>query len=353
MRRPKHCQSSHRRRLIGIAAAAGLAGLLLTAAPAVASPVPVAAPRSAVPVPALPSGLAAVPLDPATPYLPQNSCDDVLKPGVAAFERLIRGTYPGTGTLGDSVPCGTDGTVSEHFEGRAWDWGVSARVTAQKADADTLVAWLIANNAAMARRFGLMYIIWNDRIWGIYSAASGWRPYSNCPTGGATACHEDHVHFSFGWAGAQQRTSWWTGKPAPVDYGPCRVAWLTYAPPDSGGPNASGCPAVPAAPAATPLQRWSGAVLRPGSYGPAVTAVQRAVGVTDSGPFGPQTETALLAFQRAHGLPATGVTDIATWRALLGLTQAVPKVPTSIAATGLHACAQCFGRAFAARLPQR
>jgi hypothetical protein len=30
-----------------------------------------------------------------------------------------------------------------------------------------------------------------------------------------TACHQDHIHFSFGWAGAYQKTSFWTGAVAP------------------------------------------------------------------------------------------------------------------------------------------
>jgi len=34
--------------------------------------------------------------------------------------------------------------------------------------------------------------------------------------------HTSHIHFSFDWAGAEKRTSWWTGKVAPIEYGPCR-----------------------------------------------------------------------------------------------------------------------------------
>lgn len=64
---------------------------------------------------------------------------------------------------------------------------------------------------AMARRLGVMYIIHNRRIWGSYRATEGWRPYI-----GANP-HTDHVHFSFSWAGARKRTSWWDG--TPVTYG--------------------------------------------------------------------------------------------------------------------------------------
>jgi hypothetical protein len=58
----------------------------------------------------------------------------------------------------------------------------------------------------MARRLGVMYIIWNGRIWGSYRAAEGWRSY-----GGANP-HTDHVHFSFSRAGALKQTSYWTGR---------------------------------------------------------------------------------------------------------------------------------------------
>ncbi|MDQ6649143.1 MAG: peptidoglycan-binding protein [Actinomycetota bacterium] len=308
--------------------AGSLSGTAAAAAPATAVPataVPSTAALTApVALPVVPPGLSAVPLDPATPYVPQNSCDGVIKPGVVAFERLVRATYPSTGSSGDIRPCGTDGPVSEHYDGRAWDWAVSVADPGQKAVADALTGWLIANNGEMARRFGLMYIIWNDRIWGVYSAAAGWRSYGGCPTGNATACHEDHVHFSFGWAGARGRTSWWSGRPATADYGPCRVPALTYAPAYGNGANTVPCPTVAAAPAGTPLQQWSGAVLRLGDYGPAVPPVQQALGVATTGTVDVGTDAALRRFQQVRGLLVSGATDTATWGALLGLPGSRP-----------------------------
>lgn len=53
-----------------------------------------------------------------------------------------------------------------------------------------------------------------------------------------------------------------------------------------------------------------------GSSGPAVAAVQRVIGTTPDGLFGPLTERALRGYQRHHALPATGAVDAATWRAL-------------------------------------
>ena len=64
--------------------------------------------------------------------------------------------------------------------------------------------------ALNARRLGVMYVIWNGKIWGAYRSADGWRPY----TGGES--HSDHIHISLSWNGAMKSTSWWTGKAAPT-----------------------------------------------------------------------------------------------------------------------------------------
>lgn len=69
------------------------------------------------------------------------------------------------------------------------------------------------------------------------------------------------------------------------------------------------------------LTRWphlgyTGTVMRSGSTGPGVVAVQKALAVTADGQFGPRTATAVRTIQNRYGLPATGVVDAATWRAI-------------------------------------
>jgi len=332
------------------ALALGLAGVTALAgtAPAVAGSVPAGSvppdgPTSAavlltpdvtaapaLPLPAVPPNLPGGIEDPS-PYVKQASCDPVPKPGAVALSTLLVTTYPGT-SAAISRDCGLDGIASEHYEGRAVDWMTSLRDPVGAARAQAVVSWLLATDTqghafANARRLGVMYVIWNDRIWGSYAASAGWRPYSTCAAhpdpAWDTSCHRDHVHLSLSWAGALGRTSFWTGQVGAVDYGPCRSADLNWAP-VHGARTAQPCPAYPAvaaragvSPLLASIVRFSGATVGPGSHGPVVTAVQKAVGVDADGAFGPLTGVAVQAFRSARHLPAGTTVDAAVWRALL------------------------------------
>lgn len=57
-------------------------------------------------------------------------------------------------------------------------------------------------------------------------------------------------------------------------------------------------------------------VLRKGDSGPAVAEVQRLLGITVDGDYGPATEAAVRAFQQSRGLEADGTCGPATWAAL-------------------------------------
>ena len=155
-------------------------------------------------------------IDAPASYEGASKCMPSAKPGIIAFQKMVLAAYPGTGAGGIGRACSGSGT-SEHHEGRAWDWGVNAGVASQKAAADELIAWLLerdryGNDNAMARRFGIMYIIWNKRIWGTWG---GWDTYCRMKKGlckdpddgGVLHPHTDHVHFSFSWAGAKKKTT--------------------------------------------------------------------------------------------------------------------------------------------------
>jgi uncharacterized membrane protein YgcG len=213
-----------RRATACLAAALAVPVLLAVAPAATASPG-----SKAVAVPRIKTALPAA-IEDMPPYVPQVSCDATPKPGAVALMNLLLKTYPGSTNLGIAQTCAAEGMTSEHAEGRALDWGVNRNNPRQRAQAQAFLSWLFAtdsdgNDQAMARRLGVMYVIWNDRI---RSTGGDWRPYdaSVCSKKrhSPTTCHENHVHISLTWAGAWKRTSFWTGHVAADDYGPCRTA---------------------------------------------------------------------------------------------------------------------------------
>jgi hypothetical protein len=289
--------------------------------------------QAATKTPALPATPAGLPtaIEDLAPYVGQVSCDPTAKPGTLALARLLTATYPGTGYLVERE-CGSESIASEHVDGRALDWTVSVYQAAQKAQAEAFLSWLLATDksarpSAVARRLGVMYLIWNNRIWSSHDPLHGWQPYSTCakhPESSADAvCHRTRLHISLSWAGALRNTSFWTKTVTGSDYGPCRPADLNWAP-DYTTRNPNPCPNYPVAtaaaaanPAAATLIRFSGATVSRGDSGPVVRAVQEALGVTADGSYGPFTADAVTAFQRKRSLAASGKMDAATWRRLL------------------------------------
>lgn len=203
--RPYPTPPGRRVRLVAVVLAAAVAAAVSAVSLSTASASPQ---RTATAVPPLRHQGSAI--EGFASYQPQFYCRSSAEPGVKAFETLVLTTYPATRSDGDMRGCDVAGT-SEHKDGRAWDWGADHRVASQRADGNALLKWLFATDAtgnpdAMVRRLGIMYIIWNKRIWGAWDRS--WQPYS---CSGVTLCHVDHMHFSFGWAGAEGKTSYWTG----------------------------------------------------------------------------------------------------------------------------------------------
>ncbi|GGI06923.1 hypothetical protein [Egicoccus halophilus] len=142
----------------------------------------------------------------------QRECRPEPQPGVEAFRDFVLAAHPGRD--GGIVRACDVGGRSEHKEGRGWDWMLDASDPVEAAAADQVLDWLLATDAegnefAMARRLGVMYVIWDRQIWSASRARDGWRPYTG------TSPHTDHVHVSFSWAGARQETSYWQLLPDP------------------------------------------------------------------------------------------------------------------------------------------
>ena len=95
-------------------------------------------------------------------------------------------------------------------------------------------------------------------------------------------------------------------------------------------------PTPPAEPAPTPAQLRTQARLRalgdrelgPGTVGDDVKALQRLLGVQQTGNFGELTNYALVQFQSTHDLPATGIADEATKRKLARRPRPPRQAPT-------------------------
>ena len=158
----------------------------------------------------LPAGPSGSTVDAYARYHGQEVCLNQEQPGVVAFRRILQQAYGANGG-GILRSCNVGGR-SEHKEGRAYDWMLDANRASDRAKADEVLGWLLAtdqhgNAHAMARRMGVMYIIWNKQSWSAYRPEQGWQPYT-----GANP-HTDHIHFSFSWDGALQRTSFWSGTP--------------------------------------------------------------------------------------------------------------------------------------------
>lgn len=107
-------------------------------------------------------------IDAYSPYQPQTTCEASAKPGLIAVRDLLNATY--------------------------------------------------GNGHAMARWLGIMFLIWNNRIWESYRPILGWQAYSG------DRPHQDHIHISFSWPGANKQTTWYTAGQAAVDGSPAAVS---------------------------------------------------------------------------------------------------------------------------------
>lgn len=158
-------------------------------------------------------------LDWQAEYQGQILCSPWSKPGAVKLMKLLRRTY---GDYITYIPrsCDTPG-ISEHEEGRALDWMVDSEDPVARRKARTFLRWLTAPGpngelGANARRLGVMYLIYEDKMWRVYRPEDGWQEYSGCfssqSEGYDTSCHRDHIHISLTWDGAYGRTSFWTGR---------------------------------------------------------------------------------------------------------------------------------------------
>jgi hypothetical protein len=166
------------------------------------------------------------PIDDYSPYVPQTRCSPYAKPGTKVFATwLVHHHGGGTGTIGRSC---AGSSVSEHKEGRAFDWVLDARVEKDRLRARAFLDQVFATDTAgnphsLARRMGIMYIIWNDHMWSSYSTFVR-RDYLSSSCKDVTHCsrtlrHRDHMHISLSRRGGKGLTSWYVGRVPEVQSG--------------------------------------------------------------------------------------------------------------------------------------
>jgi hypothetical protein len=157
-----------------------------------------------------------LPVEDYASYDPQTNCTKKPRVGTVALGEYLVATYGGAGGAVNR-PCSGSGT-SEHKDGRAIDWTLNADDKADRALANRFLADAFATDAdgnthALARRMGIMYIIWSDHMYSSWDQfakdrylSSTCRSKRKCSK---TLRHRDHMHISLSKAGAKGLTSFY------------------------------------------------------------------------------------------------------------------------------------------------
>jgi hypothetical protein len=152
-------------------------------------------------------------------YQPEKGCRDKPRPGTKKLAAWINNTFDGGTAVASMRRC--DRSTSEHQDGRAIDWMMDATKKKDRRQVKRFLAQLFAadsdgNEHALARRMGVMYLIWDDGMYSAYRTSGAdhfeRRDYG-CTCGSKTARHRDHVHISLSLPGGRARTSWYTESP--------------------------------------------------------------------------------------------------------------------------------------------
>ena len=163
-----------------------------------------------------------MPLEPYAGYQPQTTCKRRPKPGVLMLADWLVARGGGYGPISRSC---RGSSTSEHKESRAFDWLLDADSPTDQALAAALLDELFAPDDtgqphALARRMGIMYVIWDDTMYASYDGfqaepylSSGCRSRRSCSP---TLRHRDHMHLSLTRQGAKGLTSWYAAQEPPV-----------------------------------------------------------------------------------------------------------------------------------------
>ena len=154
-------------------------------------------------------------IDDYAAYEPQTKCSPTVKPAMEYLARWAVARFGGE-YGGISRACG--GSKSEHKEGRAFDWTMDADEPSDQRRVQRFLKKVLrtdrqGNEHALARRMGIMYIIWDDQMYASYDRFAA-KPYRHSACKSVARCsktlrHRDHVHISLSRAGGAAETSWY------------------------------------------------------------------------------------------------------------------------------------------------
>lgn len=248
-------------------------------------------------------------LDDPAGYQMQQACVAAPSRGIVKLRALALKTYGRGGSSPATPRACTSGSTSEHKDGRAWDWMVDVHNRADRRAAADFLAWVTGPGPSgargeMARRLGLMYVIYNHKSWASYRGT--WEAYSGADP------HTSHVHISLSWNGARAHTSFWTGHAWATDYGTCVAFRGQPALAPTAKPRLSPCNSPTVAPRLSRLP-----LLWMGSAGATVSKAQRLLNQPVTGTFGAAFRAAVLNYQGSHDLARTGAVDKPTWASLV------------------------------------
>ncbi len=227
------------------------------------------------------------PVEPYPTWTSELGCHDGVRPGVTAtIEQILRPTYGGADWRFLTQRACSPSIQQGHDDGTSLDWMNRYDKAEEKANVEAFLGWLMAtdsqgNTRALARRLGVMYLIWNNQFFGMYDAEEGWTPY-NLQVSGVrtpcaqlpaaaydTSCHRDHLHISYTPAGAAMETSYW--KQGDVNKPTSSPLPTTPSAPPTSTPSTPSLPTTPSAPPTSTTPRTS-----PTSGGPVIVTTELA-----------------------------------------------------------------------------
>lgn len=248
-------------------------------------------------------------LDEPADYQMQQACVSAPSRGIVKLRALALKTYGRAGSSFATPRACTSGGTSEHQDGRAWDWMVNVDDRADRRAAANFLAWVTGpgpsgERGEMARRLGIMYVIYNHKSWASYRGT--WEAYEGADP------HTSHIHISLSWNGARAHTSFWTRQAWATDYGTCVGFRGQPAVPPTSLPPLTPCGDPAVAPRLSRLP-----LLWMGSTGSVVSKAQRLLAQPNTGTLDAGLRAAVLAYQGSHDLPRTGAVDKPTWASLV------------------------------------